>query len=256
MSVFRIPRARAWPKAESVAIFPLLDQYLIPGNNWPSSVLHARHDDFADTDEDPVGLPFMYLGGFENGFMEDEHAAAILRDGTTQIGPRKGGEPVGDWWEDHEESYTPLEDIAKLQSFGAYTSQTCEVNATKPKLPLKDSSSAFVAIRESPTTTTVCSGSSSENPIVRKRDSLETDELTAMSTTMTSFESNASSLRKVNIANLPECDETGHDVSDFGQSLRSLMEFPSEPDLSFLVGIPNFWASQSAKKSSLTSATG
>lgn len=209
-------------------------------NNWPSSILRARDEDCEGVDEEPVGLPFMYLGCFVNGFMEDDLAAVILKDGTTRIGPWKEGKPVGDWWEDHEERYTTLEDIATLQSFGAHSSHTsCEVKTIRQKLFTKDSASAFMAIRDSPTATTVCSGSYSDSPTEINRNSLQKiNELTSVNAVVvTPIGRNCSALRNVKISDLPEYSENDCSVSDFGRSLKSDTSgkvFRAEPNLSFL----------------------
>ncbi|GAX25339.1 hypothetical protein FisN_5Lh432 [Fistulifera solaris] len=201
-------------------------------NNWPSSVLRVREEDFDGDDEEPTGLPFMYLGGFVNGLMEDDHAAVILKDGTTRIGPWKEGNPVGDWWEDHEERYTTLEDIATLQSFGSFCPDLSkEVKAVKKKLFAKES--AFTAIRDSPTTTTVCSESYRDSPTLQRIDELKA----AQSVVVTPTERNFSSMKKVHISDLPECTENEGSISDFGRSLTTNMSgkmFHHESTLSFL----------------------
>ncbi|GAX17047.1 hypothetical protein FisN_5Hh432 [Fistulifera solaris] len=202
-------------------------------NNWPSSVIRAREEDCDLDDEEPTGLPFMYLGSFVNGLMEDDHAAVILKDGTTRIGPWKAGNPVGDWWEDHEERYTTLEDLATLQSFGSVASDPSnEIKAIKQKLFAKES--AFTAIRDSPTTTTVCSGSYRDSPTLQRID----EHRAAQPVVVTPTErTNLSSMKKISISDLPECTENDCSISDFGRSLATDVPgkvFHHESTLSFL----------------------
>lgn len=66
-----------------------------------------------------VGLPFLYFGNFESSKRNDLRATVVLKDGTTRIGPWKDDLPVGDWWQDHEGTRTPVWEIKRLLTFAS-----------------------------------------------------------------------------------------------------------------------------------------
>jgi len=74
-----------------------------------------------------VGRPFIYIGNYTGNWKEDEKAVVILKDGTTRVGPWKMNNPVGDWWKDHEMSYTSQEMLSELLDFAKHR-KTCLPN--------------------------------------------------------------------------------------------------------------------------------
>lgn len=66
-----------------------------------------------------VGLPFLYFGNFESSKRNDLKATVVLKDGTTRIGPWKDDLPVGDWWQDHGSTRTPVWEIKRLLTFAS-----------------------------------------------------------------------------------------------------------------------------------------
>jgi hypothetical protein len=85
-------------------------------NEQPRSAIQSTTAEEGNN-KGPVGLPYIYIGRFENSERNDPRARVILKDGTTRIGPFKSDKPVGNWWEDHEKSATSPEQLEKLLSF-------------------------------------------------------------------------------------------------------------------------------------------
>jgi hypothetical protein len=101
-------------------------------NKYPYSAIKPRPTNKKREMRETIGLPYIYIGCYARGSKDDPLATAILKDGTTRIGPWKNGKPLGDWWEDHETSVTSPEDLAKLLSFA---SQSQTSNGTSPSTP-------------------------------------------------------------------------------------------------------------------------
>ncbi|GAX11180.1 hypothetical protein FisN_9Hh275 [Fistulifera solaris] len=76
-----------------------------------------------------VGLPFLYFGNFKSSKRNDVRATVVLKDGTTRIGPWKNDLPVGDWWQDHASTRTPVWEIKRLLAFASS-------DDTRPREPL------------------------------------------------------------------------------------------------------------------------
>lgn len=68
-------------------------------------------------DEQKNGLPYIYIGNFVESEKADTKAKVILKDGTTRIGPFMHDKPVGDWWHDHEKSFTTPQELGRLLRF-------------------------------------------------------------------------------------------------------------------------------------------
>jgi hypothetical protein len=70
--------------------------------------------------DETKGIPYIYIGYFQNGEKHDLQAKVILKNGTTKIGPFENDWPVGDWWKDHETQPLTLQnELQALMSFEA-----------------------------------------------------------------------------------------------------------------------------------------
>ena len=94
---------------------------------WLQSAPNWIKNKFTDSEiqqkdgDDMVRRPYMYMGTYVNNQKQDPNGAVFLKDGTTCVGPWEEGQPVGDWWEDHQAA-------ARLNS-AAY-----QENATQPRI--------------------------------------------------------------------------------------------------------------------------
>ncbi len=88
--------------------------------------------------ENGVGKPFLYVGRFVDNWKHDKAATAILKDGTTRVGPWEYNQPVGDWWKDHlvlKKTY----EVDRLLAFAAKSDmeETDEADLASPSLKAK-----------------------------------------------------------------------------------------------------------------------
>ena len=89
---------------------------------WLESVPRLAHN--RRIRQSGIPRPSVYSGTFVNNMYQDEFATVTLSDGTTRVGPWKGGEPIGDWWKDH-----------KLVTAATATRQTAPVKSKDPTIP-------------------------------------------------------------------------------------------------------------------------
>lgn len=85
--------------------------------------------------KDGIGKPFLYVGRFVDNWKHDECAAAILKDGTTRVGPWAYNQPVGDWWKDHLVLKATYE-VDRLLAF-ATSSDSAEEVAGQPNTEIE-----------------------------------------------------------------------------------------------------------------------
>jgi hypothetical protein len=121
----------------------------------PSSPTWSYNQDL----ESPIkvknaGVPFLYIGRYEDGQKNDPSATVILRNGMARVGPWKDDAPVGDWWNDHglqsQPEIPPGQKIEVLLSFegsgpqfgGAYSRATSIWKSKR--INLSDSSTALI----------------------------------------------------------------------------------------------------------------
>jgi hypothetical protein len=106
------------------------------GNKKDVSVIRSKQTG----EDESVGLPFIYIGGYRGNWKEDKQAIVILKDGTTRTGPWKKNQPVGDWWEDHEKSVMSPGEMARVLSFTRTYKQIAPARSNSTHSTLVESS--------------------------------------------------------------------------------------------------------------------